>query len=108
MTTSFITPGHVRAFQAVTTQLYGQVTLASCLINGKGSRRADSPFLRTGARQSAGPALGRILEARTRSGSLTHGWDSGLWELAVSTVPDWFTQACWRRSCSPSSGRMSI
>ena len=33
--TSFITPGHVRAFQAVTTQLYGEVTLASCLINGK-------------------------------------------------------------------------
>jgi hypothetical protein len=36
MSTSFITPGHVRAFQAVTTQLYGDVTLASCLINGKG------------------------------------------------------------------------
>jgi hypothetical protein len=35
MSTSFITPGHVRAFQAVTTQLYGDVTLASCLINGK-------------------------------------------------------------------------
>jgi hypothetical protein len=35
MSTSFITPGHVRAFQAVTTQLYGEVTLASCLINGK-------------------------------------------------------------------------
>jgi hypothetical protein len=34
MSTSFITPGHVRAFQAVTTQLYGEVTLASCLING--------------------------------------------------------------------------
>jgi hypothetical protein len=29
------TPGHVRAFQAVTTQLYGEVTFASCLINGK-------------------------------------------------------------------------
>ena len=28
-------PGHVRAFQAVTTQMYGDVTLASCLINGK-------------------------------------------------------------------------
>jgi hypothetical protein len=25
MSTSFITPGHVRAFQAVTTQLYGEV-----------------------------------------------------------------------------------
>jgi hypothetical protein len=37
MSTSFITPGHVRAFQAVTTQLYGEVTLASCLINGKPS-----------------------------------------------------------------------
>jgi hypothetical protein len=35
MSTSLITPGHVRAFQAVTTQLYGEVTLASCLINGK-------------------------------------------------------------------------
>jgi hypothetical protein len=35
MSTSFITPGHVRAFQAVTTQLYGEVTLASCLINTK-------------------------------------------------------------------------
>ena len=35
MSTSFITPGHVRAFQAVTTQLYGEATLASCLINGK-------------------------------------------------------------------------
>jgi hypothetical protein len=35
MSASFITPGHVRAFQAVTTQLYGEVTLASCLINGK-------------------------------------------------------------------------
>jgi hypothetical protein len=35
MSTSFITPSHVRAFQAVTTELYGEVTLASCLINGK-------------------------------------------------------------------------
>ncbi|GLR86534.1 hypothetical protein [Bradyrhizobium iriomotense] len=35
MSTSFITPGHVRAFQAVTTQLYGEVTLASCRIDGK-------------------------------------------------------------------------
>jgi hypothetical protein len=33
MSTSFITPGHVRAFQAVTTQLYGEVTLMSCRIN---------------------------------------------------------------------------
>jgi hypothetical protein len=32
---SFITSGHVRAFQAVTTQLYGEVTLASCRINGE-------------------------------------------------------------------------
>jgi len=35
MSISFITPGHVRAFQAVTTQLSGEVTLASCLIDGK-------------------------------------------------------------------------
>jgi hypothetical protein len=35
MSTSFITPGHVRTFQAVTTQLYGEVTLASCHINGE-------------------------------------------------------------------------
>jgi len=35
MSTSFITAGHVRAFQAVTTQLYGEVTLLSCLINRK-------------------------------------------------------------------------
>lgn len=35
MSTSFITPGHVRAFQAVTTQLYGETTLASCMINGE-------------------------------------------------------------------------
>lgn len=35
MSTSFITPGHVRAFQAVTTQMYGEVTLASCTINAK-------------------------------------------------------------------------
>jgi len=34
MSASFITPGHVRAFQAVTSQLYGEVTLASCRING--------------------------------------------------------------------------
>jgi hypothetical protein len=30
-----ITPGHVRAFQAVRSQLYDNVTLASCLINGE-------------------------------------------------------------------------
>jgi hypothetical protein len=35
MSASFITPGHVRAFQPVTTQMYGEVTLASCLIDGK-------------------------------------------------------------------------
>ena len=35
MSTSFITPGHVRAFQAVTTQLYGEVALASCRVNGE-------------------------------------------------------------------------
>ncbi len=35
MSTSFITPGHVRAFQAVTTQLYGEPTLTSCIINGE-------------------------------------------------------------------------
>lgn len=36
MKDSYITPGHVRAFQAVTTQMYGDVTLASCRINGEG------------------------------------------------------------------------
>jgi hypothetical protein len=30
-----IPPGHVRAFQAVTTQLYVEVTLASCRVNGE-------------------------------------------------------------------------
>lgn len=35
MSQSFITPRHVRAFQAVTTQLYGETTLASCWINGE-------------------------------------------------------------------------
>lgn len=35
MRSSNITPGHVRAFQAVTTQLYGEVTLWSCRINGE-------------------------------------------------------------------------
>ncbi|MBS0244636.1 MAG: hypothetical protein JSS20_20900 [Proteobacteria bacterium] len=32
---SNITPGHVRAFQAVTSQLYDNVTLWSCSINGE-------------------------------------------------------------------------
>ena len=35
MSASYITPGHVRAFQAVTTQLYGEPTLVSCRINGE-------------------------------------------------------------------------
>jgi hypothetical protein len=35
MSTSFITSGHVRALQAVTSQIYGDVTLASCSLNGK-------------------------------------------------------------------------
>ena len=30
-----ITPGHVRAFQAVRSPLYDNITLASCLINGE-------------------------------------------------------------------------
>ena len=30
-----ITPGHVRAFQAVRSQLYDNITLASCLVYGK-------------------------------------------------------------------------
>jgi hypothetical protein len=34
MSTSFITAGHVRAFQAMTMQLYGEVTLARCRIKG--------------------------------------------------------------------------
>jgi hypothetical protein len=34
MNASNITPGHVRAFQAVTTGMYGEVTLWSCRING--------------------------------------------------------------------------
>jgi hypothetical protein len=34
MSTSFITAGHVRAFQAMTMQLSGEVTLASCPIKG--------------------------------------------------------------------------
>lgn len=32
---SFITPGHVRAFQAVTSRLYDNITLWSCRINGE-------------------------------------------------------------------------
>jgi hypothetical protein len=32
---SSITPGHVRAFQAVTSQLYENITLWSCRINGE-------------------------------------------------------------------------
>ncbi len=31
---NYITPGHVRAFQAVRSQLYDNITLASCAING--------------------------------------------------------------------------
>lgn len=32
---SFITPGHVNAFQAIRSQLYDNITLTSCLINGE-------------------------------------------------------------------------
>jgi hypothetical protein len=32
--TSNITPGHVRAFQALTTGSFGEITLSSCTING--------------------------------------------------------------------------
>ena len=32
---SNITPGHVRAFQAIRSQLYDNITLASCTINGE-------------------------------------------------------------------------
>ncbi len=32
---SNITPGHVNAFQAVRSQLYDNITLASCTINGE-------------------------------------------------------------------------
>jgi hypothetical protein len=35
MRDSYITPGHVRAFQAITSRLYDNVTLWSCLINGE-------------------------------------------------------------------------
>ena len=49
MKDSNITPGHVRAFQAVTSQLYDNVTLWSCRIDGEpgvaivmGSQRGGS------------------------------------------------------------------
>jgi hypothetical protein len=32
---SNITPGHVRVFQAIRSQLYDNITLASCAINGE-------------------------------------------------------------------------
>jgi len=35
MKDSSITPGHVRAFQAVTSRLYDNITLWSCTINGE-------------------------------------------------------------------------
>ncbi|MGD1035929.1 MAG: hypothetical protein ABR878_01800 [Roseiarcus sp.] len=35
MSASHITPGHVRAFQAVTSQLYDNIVLWSCIINGE-------------------------------------------------------------------------
>ena len=35
MSASHITPGHVRAFQAVTSQLYDNIVLWSCTINGE-------------------------------------------------------------------------
>lgn len=35
MKDSFITPGHVRAFQAVTSGLYDNITLWGCRINGE-------------------------------------------------------------------------
>lgn len=35
MKDSFITPGHVRAFQAVTSRLYDNITLWSCRIKGE-------------------------------------------------------------------------
>lgn len=35
MKNSFITPGHVRAFQAITSRLYDNITLWSCRINGE-------------------------------------------------------------------------
>jgi len=35
MKDNYITPGHVRAFQAVTSRLYDNITLWSCRINGE-------------------------------------------------------------------------
>jgi hypothetical protein len=35
MRNNFITPGHVRAFQAITSRLYDNITLWSCRINGE-------------------------------------------------------------------------
>ena len=35
MKDSYITPGHVRAFQAITSRLYDNITLWSCRINGE-------------------------------------------------------------------------
>jgi hypothetical protein len=32
---SFVTPGHVNAFQAIRSQLYDNITLMSCIINGE-------------------------------------------------------------------------
>ena len=35
MSASFITPGHVPAYQAVTSRIYGETSLMSCRINGE-------------------------------------------------------------------------
>jgi hypothetical protein len=35
MKDNFITPGHVRAFQAITSRLYDNIVLWSCRINGE-------------------------------------------------------------------------
>lgn len=35
MKDGYITPGHVRAFQAITSRLYDNITLWSCRINGE-------------------------------------------------------------------------
>jgi hypothetical protein len=35
MNDNFITPGHIRAFQAITSRLYDNITLWSCRINGE-------------------------------------------------------------------------
>lgn len=35
MNDSYITPSHVRAFQAITSRLYDNITLWSCRINGE-------------------------------------------------------------------------